>query len=126
MTRSLYTSCLKEEELKSAVLKEEIEKLHEEKSMLLETIEDLKQIVEQTEPKASTTQPFNIPSCGSRFDLQTLLLSGTHFNSCVFTGPGQVKGLALGDTKADLSSTPVVSALIARIKAVLFKFAHRV
>ncbi|XP_043077540.1 ankycorbin isoform X2 [Puntigrus tetrazona] len=40
-----------EEELKSAVLKEEIEKLHEEKSMLLETIEDLKQIVEQTEPK---------------------------------------------------------------------------
>lgn len=41
----------KEEELKSAALKEEIEKLHEEKSMLLETIEDLKQIVEQTEPK---------------------------------------------------------------------------
>uniref|UniRef100_A0A673IQW4 Ankycorbin-like n=1 Tax=Sinocyclocheilus rhinocerous TaxID=307959 RepID=A0A673IQW4_9TELE len=41
----------KEEELKSAVLKEEIEKLHEEKSMLLETIEDLKQIVEQTELK---------------------------------------------------------------------------
>ncbi|XP_059382205.1 ankycorbin [Carassius carassius] len=40
-----------EEELKSAVLKEEIEKLHEEKCMLLETIEDLKQIVEQTEPK---------------------------------------------------------------------------
>uniref|UniRef100_A0A8C2DIW3 Retinoic acid induced 14 n=1 Tax=Cyprinus carpio TaxID=7962 RepID=A0A8C2DIW3_CYPCA len=40
-----------EEELKSAVLKEEIEKLHEEKSMLLETIEDLKQIVEQTGPK---------------------------------------------------------------------------
>uniref|UniRef100_A0A672RKP4 Ankycorbin-like n=1 Tax=Sinocyclocheilus grahami TaxID=75366 RepID=A0A672RKP4_SINGR len=40
-----------EEELKSAVLKEEIEKLHEEKSMLLETIEDLKQILEQTEPK---------------------------------------------------------------------------
>uniref|UniRef100_A0A673MXG4 Ankycorbin-like n=1 Tax=Sinocyclocheilus rhinocerous TaxID=307959 RepID=A0A673MXG4_9TELE len=40
-----------EGELKSAVLKEEIEKLHEEKSMLLETIEDLKQIVEQTEPK---------------------------------------------------------------------------
>ncbi|KAK2872601.1 hypothetical protein QQF64_017777 [Cirrhinus molitorella] len=42
---------VEEEELKSAVLKEEIEKLHEEKSMLLETIEDLKQIVEQTEPK---------------------------------------------------------------------------
>ncbi|XP_067279320.1 ankycorbin isoform X2 [Pseudorasbora parva] len=41
----------KEEELKSAVLKDEIEKLHKEKSMLLETIEDLKQIVEQTEPK---------------------------------------------------------------------------
>nr|XP_055035379.1 ankycorbin isoform X2 [Misgurnus anguillicaudatus] len=41
----------KEEELKNAELKEEIEKLHEEKSMLLETIEDLKQIVEQTEPR---------------------------------------------------------------------------
>ncbi|XP_030625502.1 ankycorbin [Chanos chanos] len=41
----------KEEELKGGVLKEEIEKLQEEKSMLLETIEDLKQIVEQTEPK---------------------------------------------------------------------------
>uniref|UniRef100_A0A671MA15 Ankycorbin-like n=1 Tax=Sinocyclocheilus anshuiensis TaxID=1608454 RepID=A0A671MA15_9TELE len=41
----------KGEELKTAVLKEEIEKLHEEKSMLLETIEDLKQIVEQTELK---------------------------------------------------------------------------
>ncbi|XP_056587439.1 ankycorbin isoform X4 [Triplophysa dalaica] len=45
----------KEEELKSATLKEEIEKLHEEKSMLLETIDDLKQIVEQTEPKAKHT-----------------------------------------------------------------------
>ncbi|XP_036385988.1 ankycorbin isoform X2 [Megalops cyprinoides] len=42
----------KEEELKSAALKEDIEKLQEEKSMLLETIEDLKQIVEQTQPKA--------------------------------------------------------------------------
>uniref|UniRef100_A0A3B1JRF9 Retinoic acid induced 14 n=1 Tax=Astyanax mexicanus TaxID=7994 RepID=A0A3B1JRF9_ASTMX len=41
----------KEEELRSAALKEEVEKLQEEKSMLLETIEDLKQIVEQTEPK---------------------------------------------------------------------------
>lgn len=41
----------KEEELKSVALKDEIEKLHKEKSMLLETIEDLKQIVEQTEPK---------------------------------------------------------------------------
>ncbi|XP_051956709.1 ankycorbin-like isoform X2 [Xyrauchen texanus] len=42
----------KEGELTSAALKEEIEKLHEEKSILLETIEDLKRIVEQTEPKA--------------------------------------------------------------------------
>ncbi|XP_072518789.1 ankycorbin [Salminus brasiliensis] len=42
----------KEEELRTVALKEEIEKLQEEKSMLLETIEDLKQIVEQTEPKA--------------------------------------------------------------------------
>lgn len=92
-------------------MKDEIEKLHEEKSMLLETIEDLKQIVEQTEPKASTAQPFNIPSCGSCFDLQPLLLSGTHFNSCIFTGTGQVKDLALGDTKADFSSTPPALAL---------------
>ncbi|XP_053334173.1 ankycorbin isoform X1 [Clarias gariepinus] len=43
----------KEEELRSlSLLREEIEKLQEEKSMLLETIEDLKQIKEQTEPKA--------------------------------------------------------------------------
>ncbi|XP_063066186.1 ankycorbin isoform X2 [Engraulis encrasicolus] len=44
----------KEEELQSMVLKEEVEKLLEEKSMLLETIEDLKQIAEQThaEPQA--------------------------------------------------------------------------
>ncbi|XP_058271825.1 ankycorbin isoform X2 [Hemibagrus wyckioides] len=42
----------KEEELRSvSLLREEIEKLQEEKSMLLETIEDLKQIMEQTEPK---------------------------------------------------------------------------
>ncbi|KAL2100026.1 hypothetical protein ACEWY4_004420 [Coilia grayii] len=42
----------KEDELHSMALKEEIEKLQEEKSMLLETIEDLKQIAEQTtEPK---------------------------------------------------------------------------
>ncbi|KAF5903711.1 ankycorbin isoform X1, partial [Clarias magur] len=42
----------KEEELRSlSLLREEIEKLQEEKSMLLETIEDLKQIKEQTEPK---------------------------------------------------------------------------
>ncbi|KAL6469749.1 hypothetical protein MHYP_G00208680 [Metynnis hypsauchen] len=41
----------KEEELRSVAMKEEIEKLQEEKSMLLETIEDLKQILEQTEPK---------------------------------------------------------------------------
>uniref|UniRef100_W5KW80 Retinoic acid induced 14 n=1 Tax=Astyanax mexicanus TaxID=7994 RepID=W5KW80_ASTMX len=62
----------KEEELRSAALKEEVEKLQEEKSMLLETIEDLKQIVEQTEPKASTAQPFNIPSCSRSFDPQPL------------------------------------------------------
>ncbi|KAK2827380.1 hypothetical protein Q7C36_018306 [Tachysurus vachellii] len=42
----------KEEELRSvSLLREEIEKLQEEKSILLETIEDLKQIMEQTEPK---------------------------------------------------------------------------
>ncbi|XP_051733671.1 ankycorbin isoform X5 [Ctenopharyngodon idella] len=50
----------KEEELKSAVLKDEIEKLHEEKSMLLETIEDLKQIVEQTEPKMEQSENANL------------------------------------------------------------------
>ncbi|XP_041915287.1 ankycorbin isoform X1 [Alosa sapidissima] len=46
----------KEDEIRSMALKEEIEKLQEEKSMLLETIEDLKQIVEQTEPKASVAE----------------------------------------------------------------------
>ncbi|XP_039544122.1 ankycorbin isoform X3 [Pimephales promelas] len=50
----------KEEELKSNVLKDEIEKLHEEKSMLLETIEDLKQIVEQTEPKMDQSENANL------------------------------------------------------------------
>ncbi|XP_077088980.1 ankycorbin isoform X2 [Siphateles boraxobius] len=48
------------EELKSTVLKDEIEKLHEEKSMLLETIEDLKQIVEQTEPKMEQSENANL------------------------------------------------------------------
>ncbi|KAK3555508.1 hypothetical protein QTP86_021299 [Hemibagrus guttatus] len=46
----------KEEELRSvSLLREEIEKLQEEKRMLLETIEDLKQIMEQTEPKATAS-----------------------------------------------------------------------
>lgn len=39
---------LKEDEVRGTVLREEVEKLHEERNMLLETIEDLKQTVEQT------------------------------------------------------------------------------
>uniref|UniRef100_A0A4W5MLL1 Retinoic acid induced 14 n=1 Tax=Hucho hucho TaxID=62062 RepID=A0A4W5MLL1_9TELE len=42
---------LPEEELRGVSQREEVEKLHEEKCMLLETIENLKQIVDQT-PKA--------------------------------------------------------------------------
>ncbi|KAI4879667.1 hypothetical protein NFI96_031998, partial [Prochilodus magdalenae] len=80
----------KEEELRSVAMKEEIEKLQEEKSMLLETIEDLKQIMEQTEPKASTAQPFNIPSCGCCFDPQPLALSGTHLTTAT-TGHSQTE-----------------------------------
>ncbi|XP_023257265.1 ankycorbin isoform X2 [Seriola lalandi dorsalis] len=38
----------KEDEVRGTVLREEVEKLHEERNMLLETIEDLKQTVEQT------------------------------------------------------------------------------
>ncbi|XP_034402946.1 ankycorbin isoform X1 [Cyclopterus lumpus] len=38
----------KEDEVKGATLRQEVEKLHEERSMLLDTIEDLKQSVEQT------------------------------------------------------------------------------
>ncbi|XP_074546639.1 ankycorbin isoform X2 [Halichoeres trimaculatus] len=38
----------KEDEVRGTALKEEVEKLHEERNMLLETIEDLKQSVEQT------------------------------------------------------------------------------
>ncbi|KAM6976379.1 ankycorbin [Tautogolabrus adspersus] len=38
----------KEDEIQGTPLKEEVEKLHEERNMLLETIEDLKQSVEQT------------------------------------------------------------------------------
>lgn len=52
-----YYFFAEDEELRSvSLLREEIEKLQEEKSMLLETIEDLKQIMEQTEPKASTAR----------------------------------------------------------------------
>ncbi|XP_033502652.1 ankycorbin isoform X2 [Epinephelus lanceolatus] len=38
----------KEDEFRGTALREEVEKLHEERNMLLETIEDLKQSVEQT------------------------------------------------------------------------------
>ncbi|XP_071321535.1 ankycorbin isoform X2 [Trachinotus anak] len=38
----------KEDEVRGTVLREQVEKLHEERNMLLETIEDLKQTVEQT------------------------------------------------------------------------------
>ncbi|XP_070780503.1 ankycorbin [Enoplosus armatus] len=38
----------KEDEVKGTALKEEVDKLHEERNMLLETIEDLKQAAEQT------------------------------------------------------------------------------
>uniref|UniRef100_G3PYZ1 Retinoic acid induced 14 n=1 Tax=Gasterosteus aculeatus aculeatus TaxID=481459 RepID=G3PYZ1_GASAC len=40
----------KEDAVKGTTLREEVEKLHEERNMLLETIEDLKQSVEQTGP----------------------------------------------------------------------------
>uniref|UniRef100_A0A668AB99 Retinoic acid induced 14 n=1 Tax=Myripristis murdjan TaxID=586833 RepID=A0A668AB99_9TELE len=51
---------LYEDEVRGASLREEVEKLQEEKSMLLETINDLKQIVEQTavtgtEPEAKVS-----------------------------------------------------------------------
>lgn len=38
----------KEDEVKGTALREEVEKLHEERNMLLETIEDLKHAVEHT------------------------------------------------------------------------------
>ncbi|XP_068561896.1 ankycorbin isoform X2 [Cebidichthys violaceus] len=38
----------KDDEVQGTTLREEVEKLHEERTMLLETIEDLKQLVEQT------------------------------------------------------------------------------
>ncbi|XP_041753798.1 ankycorbin isoform X1 [Coregonus clupeaformis] len=48
----------KEEELRSVSLREEVEKLQGEKCMLLETIEDLKQIVDQTVTMSQTeTEP---------------------------------------------------------------------
>lgn len=40
--------------MKGTTLREEVEKLHEERNMLLETIEDLKQSVEQTGPQPET------------------------------------------------------------------------
>lgn len=48
----------KEDEFGGTALRGEVEKLHEERSMLLETIEDLKQTVEQTAtafPELDTT-----------------------------------------------------------------------
>ncbi|XP_057216614.1 ankycorbin isoform X1 [Triplophysa rosa] len=62
----------KEEELKSATLKEEIEKLHEEKSMLLETIDDLKQIVEQTEPKTGKADAMLIAALQAKINSLSL------------------------------------------------------
>lgn len=46
----------KEDEVGGATLRGEVEKLHEERNMLLETIQDLKQTVEQaaTFPEADT------------------------------------------------------------------------
>ncbi|XP_077944005.1 ankycorbin isoform X6 [Gasterosteus aculeatus] len=44
----------KEDAVKGTTLREEVEKLHEERNMLLETIEDLKQSVEQTGPQPET------------------------------------------------------------------------
>ncbi|TKS84571.1 Ankycorbin Ankyrin repeat and coiled-coil structure-containing protein [Collichthys lucidus] len=42
------TFSYKEDEVRGTALKDEVEKLHDERNMLLETIEDLKQTVEQT------------------------------------------------------------------------------
>ncbi|KAK1884088.1 Ankycorbin [Dissostichus eleginoides] len=44
----------KEDEVRGTTLRAEVEKLHEERTMLLETIEDLKQSVEQTGPDTET------------------------------------------------------------------------
>ncbi|KAK5900784.1 hypothetical protein CgunFtcFv8_025715 [Champsocephalus gunnari] len=44
----------KEDEVRGTTLRAEVEKLHEERTMLLETIEDLKQSVEQTGPDPET------------------------------------------------------------------------
>ncbi|XP_071386417.1 LOW QUALITY PROTEIN: ankycorbin [Centroberyx affinis] len=55
----------KEDEVRGAALREEVEKLQEEKSMLLETIEDLKQIVEQAAlpgPEPDTKHSFTAAS----------------------------------------------------------------
>lgn len=49
LPRPLLFLILKEDNVRGTVLREEVEKLHEERNMLLETIEDLKQTVEQTE-----------------------------------------------------------------------------
>nr|XP_020461662.1 ankycorbin isoform X1 [Monopterus albus]XP_020461664.1 ankycorbin isoform X1 [Monopterus albus] len=52
----------KEDEVRGTVLREEVEKLHEERNMLLETIEDLKQTVEQTMtgPELDTSGVFSL------------------------------------------------------------------
>ncbi|XP_029564768.1 ankycorbin isoform X2 [Salmo trutta] len=54
----------KEEELQSVSLREEVEKLQGEKCMLLETIEDLKQIVDQTVTMSQTGPGPKAEDCG--------------------------------------------------------------
>ncbi|XP_051269309.1 ankycorbin isoform X2 [Dicentrarchus labrax] len=54
----------KEDEVRGTALREEVEKLHEERNMLLETIEDLKQTVEQTVtfPEVETKVEHSFPA----------------------------------------------------------------
>ncbi|XP_035524496.1 ankycorbin isoform X2 [Morone saxatilis] len=54
----------KEDEVRGTALREEVEKLHEERNMLLETIEDLKQTVEQTVtfPEVDTKVEHSFPA----------------------------------------------------------------
>uniref|UniRef100_A0A8C2WZP2 Retinoic acid induced 14 n=1 Tax=Cyclopterus lumpus TaxID=8103 RepID=A0A8C2WZP2_CYCLU len=62
----------KEDEVKGATLRQEVEKLHEERSMLLDTIEDLKQSVEQTVEHSFTASAALVSALQAKITALTL------------------------------------------------------
>uniref|UniRef100_A0A8C2X133 Retinoic acid induced 14 n=1 Tax=Cyclopterus lumpus TaxID=8103 RepID=A0A8C2X133_CYCLU len=66
------TLYINEDEVKGATLRQEVEKLHEERSMLLDTIEDLKQSVEQTVEHSFTASAALVSALQAKITALTL------------------------------------------------------